>query len=151
MRVADQTLGLAIILGAGVMAYAALQLPGGAPGDFGPDLFPLIIAGGGALSGLALILRDRAARASSAPRPTLPKLRWAQGLSVVVALVFALIALPVLGFVLTILPVLILVLAAFGAGVLRAVLVAVLCTAAIKLVFTQVLAVPLPVAPFFPL
>lgn len=150
MRVTDHTLGGTIILGALLMGYRTLQLPGGAPGLYGPAVFPLIISVALAGTGAALALRSLTQKTqrdvSSAEQP-----KWLQGATVVGALCFAMVCLPYLGFVLTLLPILFFLLLSFGVGALRSAVIGVPCTLAIKVVFTQILAVPLPVSPFLPL
>ncbi|MDQ1077659.1 tripartite tricarboxylate transporter TctB family protein [Pseudoroseomonas cervicalis] len=152
MRVNDAVLGLALLLLAGAVFGTTFSFPSFPGQDYGPALFPRLLAGGLALCGLVLLPRGLAARRAGGPwlalegwmRQPTPLLSFL--LMPLGALAYLLLAEP-LGF----LPVAFLLLLGlflwFGAGWRRALPVALLSTWLVHWFFAGLMRVPLPRGP----
>ena len=148
MRMPDHVLG--IVLFAASITYAAMaaSLPGGSPGDYGPELFPLLIAGGLAASSIALMLRRFRRKPTQATEEVeSPDRNWLNGAVVCGVVIYSIFAMPVLGFVLTICPALIMILALLGVRFWHALLIGVAATFTVDFAFRTFLHVPLPTGP----
>ncbi|PWV97763.1 tripartite tricarboxylate transporter TctB family protein [Hoeflea marina] len=149
MRLPDDVLGMLLLVVAGGYAAMALALPGGAPGDYGPEVFPLLISTLTAAASLSLVFRGlRARRAASMPAVREPR-NWLQGAAICAAILAVVFVMPILGFALTICPILFLIFCMLGVRIRVAVLISILATFAIQLIFGTYLLVPLPNGPSF--
>lgn len=147
MRFNDAVFGVLLIVFAIVVAAYTTTFPRLYGQDYGPDLFPRIIAGGLALCGVVLIGRGIAERA------TIPLVRlgdWADDRRILVdialligAMVFYILFSEALGFVPTSLLILTILLVRLGSGLLASIVIAVVTTLLIHTVFAKLLLVPL--------
>jgi putative tricarboxylic transport membrane protein len=147
MRMPDHVLGAVLFAAAAAYAAMAINLPGGSPGEYGPELFPLLIAGGVALSSVVLMARRFRSKPVQASEVERPRRNWFNGAVVCGVVVYSIFALPVLGFVLTIGPALIMILGLLGVRLRNAVMIGIAATLAIEFAFRNVLQVPLPSGP----
>ncbi|MBO0347044.1 tripartite tricarboxylate transporter TctB family protein [Roseibium sp. CAU 1637] len=150
MRVTDRTLGLVFVIAALIMGFMATRLPGGAPGNYGPDVFPILLSIFAILTGIGLIVRNSANQGTLKPLVRRVRLDWVRGAAVIASPIYAIVAMPTFGYSLTIFPVLVLLMAVFRCRLIIILPVAALCTIAIKYAFINVLSVPLPTATFLP-
>lgn len=151
MRVDDGLLGLLLLVVAGAVYLHAQTFPRLAFMQFGPSLFPSVIAGGLGLCGAALVLQSGVRRWAGRGGAWLDLDPWARtrrgllGLGLVVLAVLAFgLALPRLGYHLTALPVLLLLFWWLRVRAVVALPVAVLTTALTHQLFAVALRVPLP-------
>lgn len=151
MRVDDAIVGAVLIAFAvAVIAYAQ-TFPTLAGMDFGPALFPTVIGGGLVVCGAAMIAKSALTRRAGTGGPWLDLDDWARrwrpwanaGAVVVVVFAFALL-LDVVGYHLTALAALLVLLFWLRVRPTTAVLVAVVTTAATHELFYGWLRVPLP-------
>ena len=116
--------------------------------DYGPDLFPNIIASGLALCGVLLIARGVAERRTM---PLVQLGEWANDRGIVVnvalligAMVFYILFSDWLGFVITSLLILTVLLVRLGSSLITSIIVAIVTTLVIHSIFAKILLVPLP-------
>jgi putative tricarboxylic transport membrane protein len=153
MRLNDALIGLALLAFAAALAIYSQTFPPIPGQQYGAAVFPTLIAAGFAGSGLLLIL--------SGLRQHAPLVAWADwarerhGLRNVVVTVAAILvyilASERLGFILTMIPILFLMLRLFAVSWVTSIAVAVLVTFLIQYIFGEFLYVPLPwgvLAPF---
>jgi putative tricarboxylic transport membrane protein len=150
LRLNDAILGLALILLAAWVIYLTAAFPAFPGQDYGPSLFPRVIATGVILCGAGLVWRGLAARrAGTAPWVELaPWVR--QGRSVVsflamlAAMGFYLVASDPLGFIPTAVVLLLGLFMWFGVRVITAVPIAIGMTLLVYWFFGTLMRVPLP-------
>jgi len=148
MRFNDAVFGAVLIVFAMAVIAWTTTFPRLHGQDYGPDLFPVIIASGLALCGALLVFRGLAERA------TVPLVRmgeWAGDRGIVLnvvlltgAMVFYILASDWLGFILTSMLILTVLLFRLGSGPLASIAVALVTTLLIHTVFARLLLVPLP-------
>jgi putative tricarboxylic transport membrane protein len=153
MKINDAIVGL-VLLALAVAVWVAVQGFPNIPGqNVGPALFPTLIAAGLAGSGLILVVGGLKARAEGwiglASWTRSPRLLF-RAFLVVAALLFYVLAAPVLGFFLSGTLILLILFAAFGARPLPGAAIAVLSTWLIQEAFVGLLRVPLPPGLFQP-
>ncbi|HEX9905760.1 MAG TPA: tripartite tricarboxylate transporter TctB family protein [Propylenella sp.] len=146
MRVNDAVLGGSLVIFAIALAVYAQAFPDIPGQQYGASVFPTVVAFGFAGAGLVLI--------AAGVRQHAPLVAWADwarerhGLRNVVvsvaAVVFYIVASDALGFILTMLPILVVMLRLFGVGWLTTGAVALVVTLLIQYVFGSLLYVPLP-------
>jgi len=146
MRVNDLILGSALLLFAVALGFYAQTFPDIPGQQYGASVFPTAIACGFAGSGLIMI--------ASALRQNAPLVIWADwarerhGLRNVVvtilAILFYILASDRLGFILTMVPILLVMLRLFGVGWIVTVTASIGVTLAIQYLFSEFLYVPLP-------
>jgi len=146
MRFNDAVFGIVLILFAIAEIAYSQTFPRLYGQDYGPDLFPIIIGAGLAGCGVLLVIRGIASRA-----PIVAVGDWAQDRSNIVnvalligSLVFYILASDWLGFVLTSLLILTLLLVRLGSSLVKSIGIAAVTTLAIHAVFAKLLLVPLP-------
>jgi putative tricarboxylic transport membrane protein len=148
MRIPDHVLGLVLFIVSIIYATMALRLPSGSPGLYGPHVFPLLIASGAAASSIVLMLRAIRRKPVRAPEDVAqPANNWLNGAVVLAVIVYSILALEELGFILTIAPALIVMLALLGVRPVRALVIGAVATFCIEYAFRVVLHVPLPSGP----
>ncbi len=148
MRFNDAIFGVILIVFAIAVSAYTTTFPSLYGQDYGPDLFPLIIAGGLALCGVVLIIRG------VAQRKTMPIVQmddWASDRHTVInvvlligAIIFYILCSNWLGFVLTSLIILTVLLVRFGSGLMASLIIATITTLLIHAVLAKLLLVPLP-------
>lgn len=146
MRVNDAVTGAVLIALAALLAFWSQSFPDIPGQQYGAAVFPTLIAAGLAGSGILLV--------ASGIRHGGPAVAWADwarerhGLRNVVvtlaAIFFYILAAEWLGFILTMVPILVVMLRLLGVGWLTSVATAVLVTFAIHYLFVNQLYVPLP-------
>ncbi len=141
---------MTLIVAAAIMGYLATGLPGGAPGNYGPEVFPLIISTIAVLNGLGLVARKAHQGVTSPDGAGEENLTWVNGIAVVGSLVYAIYAMPAFGYFFTVFPILVLLMAVFRCRWIGILPIAFVSTIAIKHAFVDLLAVPLPSAAFMP-
>lgn len=149
MRVNDAVLGALFILGAVWMIWMTGFFPSFPGQDYGPDLFPRLIAGGIILCGIGLIGRGVAARRAGhawlerAPWMGEPH-RLASFLFVAGSILLYILLADWLGFIPLAFAILLGLFLWFGAKPIRAIPVAIAMTWAINWFFGSMMRVPLP-------
>lgn len=151
MRVADWVFGLALLIGAGLIFQQAAGFADMPGQDYGPALFPSLIASGFAICGLVLVFSGIKARATAfglVPEARAPG-RVFDALLTLGCVVFMMLVWDVLGFLIISTIVLTLLTARYWGGrIPSALLVGVLGSLAIDWMFRKMLLVPLPLGPF---
>lgn len=109
MKINDAFLGLILLVVGAAIVVHARTFPVMAGMQYGPEFFPTIIGGGIALCGLGMMANGVVARRNGALDPwvTVPdwmgsKINIVRALGILVAVVFYIVASPILGFMLTI-------------------------------------------------
>ena len=148
MRFNDAVFGTLLILFAIVEIAYTTTFPSLFGQKYGPNLFPIIIGGGLALCGVLLVIRGVADRATV---PLVQMGEWASDRGTVVnvalligAMVFYILFSDWLGFVITSILILLILLVRLGSSLLTSIVIAVVATLLIQTVFGDVLLVPLP-------
>jgi putative tricarboxylic transport membrane protein len=151
LRLNDAILGLALILLAAWVIYLTAAFPAFPGQDYGPSLFPRVIATGVILCGAGLVWRGLAARRAGGGAPWVELAPWVrQGRSVVsflamlAAMGFYLVASDLLGFIPTAVVLLLGLFMWFGVRVITAVPVAIGMTLLVHWFFSSLMRVPLP-------
>jgi putative tricarboxylic transport membrane protein len=151
LRLNDAILGLALILLAAWVIYLTAAFPAFPGQDYGPSLFPRVIATGVILCGAGLVWRGLAARRAGGGAPWVELAPWVrQGRSVVsflamlAAMGFYLVASDPLGFIPTAVVLLLGLFMWFGVRVITAVPVAIGMTLLVHWFFSSLMRVPLP-------
>jgi putative tricarboxylic transport membrane protein len=153
MRLNDALIGVALLAFAAALAIYSQTFPPIPGQQYGAAVFPTLIAAGFAGTGLLLIV--------SGFRQHAPLVAWADwarerhGLRnvvvTVVAILVYILASETLGFILTMIPILVVMLRLFAVRWVTSIAVAVLVTFLIQYIFGEFLYVPLPwgvLAPF---
>lgn len=148
MRTSNTIAGLLLILVAGTMIYLTLSFPPFPGQQYGPSLFPRILASGLILCGLLLILRDFA---SGARAPAFVRAEWMREpwrlvsflLIPATILVYILVS-EWVGFIPTAIALLLTLFLWFRVKPLNAVIIAVVATLTVHWFFATMLRVPLP-------
>lgn len=148
MRLSDAALGVVLLGAAAAIAAVAQGFPGVPGQNFGPSLFPSVIAGGFVLCALGLFLRHAGTSSGARwidPGPLLtdPRARLDAVLVLGAIGVYLLVA-ERLGFVPTAAAILLALVRRFGASWALAIATAALGPLAIHLMFAEWLRVPLP-------
>lgn len=148
MRFNDAVFGIFLIVFAIAVIAWTTTFPSLHGQDYGPDLFPIIIASGLALCGAILIVRGLAQRATV---PMVQMGAWASDRGTVInvalligAMIFYILFSDWLGFVVTSFLILTILLVRLGSGVLASIVIAAITTLLIHSVFAKLLLVPLP-------
>jgi len=148
MRFNDAVFGVILIVFAIAVSAYTTTFPSLYGQEYGPDLFPLIIASGLALCGVILIMRGLAQRRAV---PLVQMGEWASDRGIVLnvalligAMIFYILFSEWLGFVITSFLILTILLVRLGSGALVSIAIAVVTTLLIHSVFAKVLLVPLP-------
>jgi putative tricarboxylic transport membrane protein len=147
MRFNDATFGILLIVFAIAEIAYTRTFPSLHGQAYGPDLFPVLIGVGFLITGTILTVQGVARRSGArveigawaSERRNVGN--FAQG---VLGLLFYIAAADWLGFVLTALIIMVVLLKSFGSGLVTSLAVAVLTTLGIQALFARVLLVPLP-------
>jgi putative tricarboxylic transport membrane protein len=147
MRFNDATFGILLIVFAIAEIAYTRTFPSLHGQAYGPDLFPVLIGVGFLITGTILTVQGVARRSGALVEIG----AWASERRnvvnfalVVLGLLFYIAASDWLGFVLTELIILVVLLKSFGSGLVTSLAVAVLTTLGIQALFARVLLVPLP-------
>ncbi len=148
MRFNDAVFGVILIIFAIAVIFHTTTFPSLYGQEYGPDLFPIIIVSGLALCGVILIVRGFASRSSV---PLIQLDDWADDRSTVInvilligAMVFYILCSEWLGFVITAMLILTILMIRLGSGFLTSMITAVIVTLVIHSLFAKILLVPLP-------
>jgi putative tricarboxylic transport membrane protein len=138
----DSVLGLLFVLAGAAIFQQALNLHALPGMNVGPGLFPSIVGGAMAILGAGLVVQGWAQR--NEPEEDAPPLFTWFAVGVVAAVIFAIVAMPLLGFIVTGAILSFVVVLMSGGGWLSGLIFSPIATGLIYFLFTAALRVPLP-------